>query len=59
MIVIVELEKDMTGIYIFNIIIYNFGHQKELHLIILIIIHKNSEIGFYSAILSFSLRIGL
>ena len=51
MIAIVELKRCMTGNYIYRIIVFKLGYQKKPNLIILLVIDKNSEVGFYITIL--------
>lgn len=49
----------MANIYILSVIIDNLGHWQKSRLINLLIIDKNSEIGFYCPILTFGLAVNL
>lgn len=56
---IVLLKKSIINICIFVIIISKLGYKQEFHLVILLEVDKDSEVGFYYAVLSFVLAVNL
>lgn len=59
MIAIVELKKHIAIACIFSIIVSKFNHKKELNLIILLVVNKVPEVGFYYMILSLIFAVNL
>ena len=59
MIVAVQLERRVTGAYVFCIVISKLGHWQELSLVILLEVDKVLEIHFHSAVLPLGLPICL
>ena len=59
MIFAIELKKYEANTSIFGIIVGKFRLKKKLYLIILLKVDKDPKLGFYYAILSFSLVVYL
>ena len=59
MIAIVEFEKFVLNIDIFNIVIYKVSYNKKHYLMILLKFEKNLGINFYSTILTLSSTVNL
>lgn len=59
MIITVELKQYIVITHIFYIVIYKFYYRQEPNLIILLLIHKYSEIAFNNAFVLFSIAICL
>ena len=55
MVVVIELERCVTGAGVFCIVIGKFSHWKEHCLVVLFKVDKGSELGFHSAVLPFGL----
>ena len=55
----IEFKRHMAGDSIFGIIIYKLNYCQEVCSVILLPVHKSSEICFYCAILSLCLAINL
>lgn len=59
MIVVIELKKCVASTRIVCIIICKFCYKQELCLVILLLIDKNPEVGFYGVVLPLTLAISL
>lgn len=59
MIAIIGFKRYMAGAYIFRIIIDKLSYCKKLSSIILPIVNKNLDVGFYYTVLFLSLTISL
>lgn len=54
MVIAIKLEKHVTSICIYSIIISTFHYWKEFYLVILLIVYDGLEIDFYYTILHFN-----
>ena len=59
MVVIVQFEKHMSGVCIFSIVISELYHWLDLGPVVLLLIHKDTKVNFYCAILLFCLLVRL
>lgn len=55
MIATLELERHMTGINIFSVVICNPSHEQEPYIVIQFLIDKTTQICLYLTILSLDL----
>ena len=55
----VEFKKRIAGAGIFGVVIFKLNYWQKAYRVILLSVHKGSEICFYFAIWSFYLAIGL
>ena len=55
----VQLKGCVAGASVFCIIIGKFSHWKKLYPVVLFKVNKNTEVGFYCAILPLNLAISL
>ena len=57
MIIVIELIKDVAGPHIFHVVVYNFYHQQEFCLVLLLSNDKGLEVYLYYAMVPISMAI--